>query len=216
LNFTPTRPSCRHARTQWRVTPSRVRSNSAGKGISSESKRPAPAGEKSRTMHPTRTCPLGQIMPSTPSRNGCRGFFRRSMPGCMGKQSGRDDVRRRLQRRTRLCEMHEYHRMFRRDAMRRDREYQRACRVSQHSAGCIPLTPLCPHGPKAPSPRLGLSFLPDERRQGAFGIEANDRRHLLRSPPKRTRPSSQQPRSLIVPESVTVAGRNRDRNPEVR
>ena len=35
--------------------------------------RPAPAGEKSRTVHRTRECPLRRIVPSAPTRNRCRG-----------------------------------------------------------------------------------------------------------------------------------------------
>jgi hypothetical protein len=76
---------------QWRVARSKVRSNSVGRGTSLGSNKPAPAGEKSRTVHPTRE--FRQIVPSAPTRNRCRGFIRRSMPHCMEETSWRGVTR---------------------------------------------------------------------------------------------------------------------------
>jgi hypothetical protein len=93
LNFNPTRPGCRHTRMQCRVPRSKLRSNCAGKGTLSGSNRLAPRGDKSRTAHSTLECPLRQIMPSTGTRNLCRGFIRRSMPDCMIETSWRGVTR---------------------------------------------------------------------------------------------------------------------------
>jgi hypothetical protein len=52
--------------------------SSAGRLTSSASTRPAPAGEKSRTLHSTRGFPVRQITPCVTIL--CRGLIRRSTP----------------------------------------------------------------------------------------------------------------------------------------